>query len=86
MADYRQAIQLDPTYAPSYAGLAGALTLVADYKDVPSSDVLPEAEATAVKALQLDDSLASAHAVLGQIRLTGWNGPAFSMSSSARSS
>jgi serine/threonine-protein kinase len=68
VADYREAIQLDPTYAPSYAGLAGALTLVADYKDVPSSEVLPEAEATAVKALQLDDSLASAHAVLGQIR------------------
>jgi serine/threonine-protein kinase len=67
--DYRQAIQLDPTYAPSYAGLAAALTLSADYKDVQSSEVLPEAEATAVKALQLDDSLASAHAVLGFIRL-----------------
>jgi len=68
VADYRQAIQLDPTYAPSYAGLAGALTLAADYKDVPSSQVLPEAEAAAVKALQLDDNLAYAHAVLGQIR------------------
>jgi eukaryotic-like serine/threonine-protein kinase len=68
VADYRQAIQLDPTYAPSYTGLAGALTLAADYKDVPSSQVLPEAEAAAVKALQLDDNLASAHAVLGQIR------------------
>ena len=67
VADYRQAIQLDPTYAPSYAGLAGALTLAADYKDVPSSQVLPEAEAAAVKALQLDDTLASAHTVLGQI-------------------
>jgi eukaryotic-like serine/threonine-protein kinase len=68
VADYRQAIQLDPTYAPSYAGLAGALTLAADYKDVPSSQVLPEAEAAAVKALQLDDTLAFAHAVLGQLR------------------
>jgi TolB-like protein/Flp pilus assembly protein TadD/predicted Ser/Thr protein kinase len=68
VADYREAIQLDPTYAPSYAGLAGALTLAADYKDVPSSQVLPEAEAAAVKALQLDDNLAYAHAVLGQIR------------------
>jgi serine/threonine protein kinase/Flp pilus assembly protein TadD len=68
VADYRQAIQLDPTYAPSYAGLAGALTLAADYKDVPSSQVLPEAEAAAVKALQLDDTLASAHTALGQIR------------------
>jgi tetratricopeptide (TPR) repeat protein len=68
VADFRQAIQLDPTYAPSYAGLAGALTLAADYTDVPASQVLPEAEATAVRALQLDDGLASAHAALGFIR------------------
>ena len=69
VADYRQAIQLDPTYAPSYAGLAGALALAADYKDVPSSQVLPEAEAAAVKALQLDDTLASAHAVDREYRV-----------------
>jgi TolB-like protein/Flp pilus assembly protein TadD len=69
VAEYRQAIQLDPTYAPSYAGLAAALALEADYTDVPTSQVLPEAEAAAVKALQLDDGLASAHAVLGFIRL-----------------
>jgi eukaryotic-like serine/threonine-protein kinase len=76
IADYRQSIQLDPTYAPSYAGLASALTLAADYKDVPSSQVLPEAEAAAVKALQLDDTLASAHAALGQIRAYSleWHG------------
>lgn len=68
VAAYRQAIQLDPTYAPSYAGLAAALTLEADYTDVPTSQVLPEAEAAAAKALALDDGLASAHAVLGFIR------------------
>jgi len=69
VAAYRQAVQLDPTYAPSYAGLAAALTLEPDYTDVPTSQVLPEAEAAAAKALQLDDGLASAHAVLGFIRL-----------------
>ncbi len=69
VAEYREAIQLDPSYAPSYAGLAGALTLEADYTDVPTSEVLPEAEAMAVKALQLDDNLGAAHAVLGFIRL-----------------
>jgi TolB-like protein/Flp pilus assembly protein TadD len=76
VAYYRQAIQLDSTYAPSYAGLAGALALAADYKDVPSSQVLPEAEAAAVKALQLDETLASAHAVLGFIRLYRLEWPA----------
>jgi eukaryotic-like serine/threonine-protein kinase len=68
VADYRRAIQLDPTYAPSYSGLAGALALMADYKDVPPSQVLPEAEAAAAKALQLDDSLGPAYAVRGFIR------------------
>jgi eukaryotic-like serine/threonine-protein kinase len=69
VTQYRQAIQSDPTYAPAYVGLAAALTLEADYTDVPTSQVLPEAEAAASKALQLDDGLASAHAVLGFIRL-----------------
>jgi tetratricopeptide (TPR) repeat protein len=69
VVEYRQAIQLDPSYAPSFVGLATALTLEADYTDVPTSEVLPEAEAMAVKALQLDDTLGPAHAVLGFIRL-----------------
>jgi serine/threonine protein kinase/Flp pilus assembly protein TadD len=69
VVEYRQAIQLDPSYAPSFVGLATALTLEADYTDVPTSEVLPEAEAMAVKALQLDNTLGPAHAVLGFIRL-----------------
>jgi tetratricopeptide (TPR) repeat protein len=68
VADFRHAIQLDPTYAPSYAALAQALALVGDYSDVPSSTVLPEAEAAAEKALQIDPDLGSAHAALGLIR------------------
>jgi TolB-like protein/Flp pilus assembly protein TadD/tRNA A-37 threonylcarbamoyl transferase component Bud32 len=70
VADYRRAIELDPTYAPAYANLAVMLALLTDYEDVPASRVLPEAEAAAEKALQLDDSLASAHAALGLIRYT----------------
>lgn len=70
VTDYRRAIQLDPTYAPAYASLAEMLALLTDYQDVASSRVLPEAEAAANKALQLDDTLASAHAALGLIRYT----------------
>jgi eukaryotic-like serine/threonine-protein kinase len=68
VADFRRAIQFDPTYAPSYAGLAEALAILVDYSDVPSAKVLPEAEAAAEKALQLDPDLGSAHAALGLIR------------------
>ena len=67
VADYQRAIQLDPTYAPAYAGLAGSLAVLADYKDVPPAQVLQDAEAAATKALQLDHNLAEAHAALGLI-------------------
>jgi eukaryotic-like serine/threonine-protein kinase len=74
--DYRRSINLDATYAPAYAGLAGTLALLTDYTDVPPAQVLPDAEATARRALQLDDSLAEAHASLGLIRfwLFEWSG------------
>jgi eukaryotic-like serine/threonine-protein kinase len=68
VTDYQQAIRLDPTYAPAYAGLAGALALLVDYKDVSPAQMLQDAEAAAKKALQLDDSLAEAHAALGLIQ------------------
>ncbi|MGB0036448.1 MAG: protein kinase [Candidatus Acidiferrales bacterium] len=70
VADFQRAIRLDPTYAPAYAGLASASVVLVDYKDVPPAQVLPEAEAAAKKALQLDESLAEAHAALGLIRLS----------------
>jgi eukaryotic-like serine/threonine-protein kinase len=70
VADFQRAIRLDPTYAPAYEGLATASVLLVDYKDVPPAQVLRDAEAAARKALQLDESLAEAHAVLGLIRLS----------------
>jgi DNA-binding winged helix-turn-helix (wHTH) protein len=51
---FKQAIDLDPDYAPAYAGLADAYLLIAlDY--VPPSDFLARAEAAANKAVALDD-------------------------------
>ena len=76
VADFRRAIQIDPTYAPSYAALAETLVLFGDYSDVSSAKVLPEAEEAAQNALRLDPDLASAHAALGlvhafELRLSG---------------
>ena len=67
VADFRRAIQIDPTYAPSYAALAETLVLFGDYSDVSSAKVLPEAEEAAQNALRLDPDLASAHAALGLV-------------------
>ena len=67
VTDFRRAIQIDPTYAPSYAALAETLVLYGDYSDVSSAKVLPEAEEAAQNALRLDPDLASAHSALGLV-------------------
>jgi TolB-like protein/class 3 adenylate cyclase/Flp pilus assembly protein TadD len=61
---FQQAIDLDPTYALAYFGLAEANRSLAITADVASKDCLPQAKAAALKALEIDDSLAEAHASL----------------------
>jgi TolB-like protein/class 3 adenylate cyclase/Flp pilus assembly protein TadD len=61
---FQQAIELDPEYALAYAGLAAANRALAMNADVPAKDCLPQAKAAALKAIQLDDSLAEAHSAL----------------------
>ena len=61
---YQQAIDLDPNYALAHFGLADANLSLAFSADVPSSDCLPQAKAAAMKALEIDESLAEAHASL----------------------
>ena len=61
---FQQAIDLDPKYALAYFGFAEANRSLAINADVPSKDCLPQAKAAAIKALEIDDSLAEAHASL----------------------
>ena len=63
----KQAIVKDPGYALAYAALADSYGLLRFYGGAsPAESVIP-AEAAAKKALELDDSLAEAHASLGLI-------------------
>lgn len=67
-AEYFQlAIDKDPNYAPAYAGLADTFALMSSYGYVPPAKFIPKARAAALKALQLDESLAGAHASLAVI-------------------
>jgi TolB-like protein/Flp pilus assembly protein TadD/tRNA A-37 threonylcarbamoyl transferase component Bud32 len=75
VADYRRAIQLDPSYAPAFAGLATSLALSAEYKGVPPAQLLSEAETAAKTAVRLDDGLAEAHEALGYIRYSSARWP-----------
>ena len=62
---FQQAIDKDPGYALAYAGLADSYsTLGGGLAYLSPSDSLPKAKAAAMKALELDDTLAEAHAAL----------------------
>ncbi len=61
---FQKAIDIDPAYALAYAGLADSYNLLAIYDERPPREAMPLAKAAAKKALQLDDSLAEAHASL----------------------
>ena len=63
---FQQAIDKDPTYALAYAGLADAYHELSDSS--PPREMMPRAKAAAMRALELDDSLADAHAALGWVK------------------
>ena len=61
---FAQALAKDPTYAAPYAGMADAYNLIAFYGFDPSMNAVSQAKIAADKALQLDDSMAAAHAAV----------------------
>jgi tetratricopeptide (TPR) repeat protein len=62
---FQQAIDRDPSYAMAYVGLADAYR--APVAERRPSEALAKSKAAAQKALEIDDTLADAHAVLGFI-------------------
>jgi len=66
---YQQAIARDPNYALAYAGLADAYALLGSAPNdaMPPRDAMPRAKTAALRALQLDDTLAEAHASLAYV-------------------
>jgi tetratricopeptide (TPR) repeat protein len=71
---FKQAIEKQPDYAQAYAGLADCYILLGPNDALPARKVYPLARTAALKALQLDESLAEAHASLGFVMLLyDWN-------------
>jgi TolB-like protein/Flp pilus assembly protein TadD len=62
---FQQAIDIDPAYTMAYVGLADAYRAPGAEKF--PAEALQRSKAAALKAIELDDSLADAHAVLGFI-------------------
>jgi len=65
---FRQAIDIDPTYALAYAGLADAYAFLGLHRVIPPHDVLPKARGAAIKALEIDETLAEGYSALAYIK------------------
>src|SRR5437016_2443707 len=65
---FLQAIEKDPQYAPAYAGLADSYALLPFYSETRPGEAFPKAKAAAMKALQLDATLAEAHASMAYVK------------------
>ena len=67
---FEQAIEHDPGYALAFSGLADSYTLLSTSGLGDPLVVFPRAKAAAIKALELDNRLAEAHASLPSSRFT----------------
>jgi DNA-binding winged helix-turn-helix (wHTH) protein/tetratricopeptide (TPR) repeat protein len=64
---FQQATARDPQYALAFAGLADSYVLLASFGVESALQAGPIAKAAAMKALEIDNSLAEAHASLGMV-------------------
>src|SRR5262249_2952541 len=73
---FQQAIAKDPAYALAYTGLADCYNLLSLYGMLPPNEAMPQAKTSAVRALELDPSLAEAHTSLAYPKLYyDWDWP-----------
>ena len=61
---FQQAINTDANYAPAYAGLADCYNMLVVYGVRQPNDGFPKAQEAAIKALEIDETLAEAHTSL----------------------
>lgn len=75
---FEQAIAKQPDYAQAYAGLSDVYALLGTWPNarIPRSETMARARAAALKALEIDDTMAEAHASLASVSLLyDWNWP-----------
>ena len=72
---FEQAIQIDPGYAQAYSALSRSYyRLVLPIEVLPAQETMPKVEELAMKALEIDNMLAEAHATMGDVkRLYHWD-------------
>lgn len=74
---FQRAVERDPSYAVAYSGLADAYNMLGLWGALPQMKCAPKAKAAAIKALEIDEHLAEAHASVGWTMFAfDWNWPA----------
>jgi len=69
---FKAAADKDPAFALAYAGLADCYAVASTYGSKRASETLPLARSNALKAIELDSSLAEPHATLGIVNHFEW--------------
>ena len=73
---FNQAIAKDPGYARAYAGMADCYVVLPEYAGFAQRETTAKARAAALKALELDSTLAEPHASLGAVKARfDWDWP-----------
>jgi TolB-like protein/DNA-binding winged helix-turn-helix (wHTH) protein len=67
---FEQAVQLEPSYALAWTGIADSYLVMAHHGVLPPKEAMPKARDAALKALHLDNSLAEAHTSLATVKLS----------------
>ncbi len=66
---YRKAIDLDASFAPAHAGVAGSYFLMGFFGWMPNAESVPKAREAALRAISLDEYSAEGYSTLGAIQL-----------------
>src|SRR5215470_6113420 len=64
---FKNAIDIDPNYAQAYTGLANSYSLLTGYAEAPGERYMTKARTAALRALELEPSLAEAHTALALV-------------------
>jgi adenylate cyclase len=72
---FQKASEIDPQFAIAYSGIADCYNISADYAWMDASVAYPLAKENALRAIQIDESLAEAHASLALAIQSQWDFP-----------
>ncbi len=70
---FKQAVELDPNDALAYLGLGDCYHQSVYFTSTPSRELIPKAKAMAKKALEIDETLGEAHALLSILSDADWD-------------